>query len=75
MEGWMIRSAEMAVPEFDSSSSYVRRLPPADSVVEVRTIRFVGLAFAFTSREGWRTDAVKPRVIRFAEISAFSGVQ
>ena len=37
--------------------SYVRRLPPEDSVVKVRTIRFVGLAFIIASREGWRTDA------------------
>jgi hypothetical protein len=71
----MIRFAEIAVPEFDSSSSHVGRLRPTDSVLEVRTIRFVGLPFALTSREGWRTDAVKPRVIRFVEISAFSGVQ
>jgi hypothetical protein len=75
MEGGMIRFAEMAVPEFDSSSSYARGLPPADSVVEVRTIRFVGLPFALTSRKGWRGDAAKPRVIRFVEISAFFGVQ
>jgi hypothetical protein len=75
MEGWMIRFAEMAFPELDSSSSYVRRLRPADSVVKVRTIRFGGLPFVFASREGQRTDAVKPRVIRFVEISAFSGVQ
>jgi hypothetical protein len=71
----MIRFAGMAVPEFDSSSSYARRLPPAESVVEVRAIRFCGLPFILTSREGRRTDAAKPRVIRFAEISAFSGVQ
>jgi hypothetical protein len=44
--------------EFNSSFSYVRRLPPEDSVVKVRTIRFVGLPIVFTSRGGWRTGAV-----------------
>jgi len=43
--------------EFNSSFSYVGRLPPEDSVVKVRTIRFVGLPFIFASRGGWRTDA------------------
>jgi len=37
--------------------SYVRRLPPEDSVVKVRTIRFVGSPFIFASCGGWRTDA------------------
>jgi hypothetical protein len=45
--------------EFRSSFSYVRRLSPQDSIVKVRTIRFVGLAFIIASREGWRTDAWK----------------
>jgi hypothetical protein len=44
--------------QFNSSFSYVRRLPPEDSVVKVRTIRFVGLPFMFASRAGWRTGAV-----------------
>jgi len=43
--------------EFNSSFSYVRRLPPEDSVVKVRTIRFVGLPFIFASRGGWRVAA------------------
>jgi hypothetical protein len=38
-------------------------------------IRFVGLRSAFTSDDGRRTDAVKLEMIRFVEISVFSGVQ
>ena len=75
MRGWMIRSAEMAVPEFDSSSSYARLLPPVHSTVEARLMRFVGLPFILTSGEGSRTGAAKPRAIRFVEISAFSAIQ
>ena len=71
----MIRFEEMAVSEFGSSSSYARRLSSADSVVKVRKIRFGGLPLILTSGEGSRTGAGKPRVIRFVEISAFSGIQ
>ena len=50
-------------------------LPPADSVVKVRTIRFVGLAFVFPSGEGRRTDVVKLEMIRFGKIAVFSEIQ
>ena len=57
-EGGMIRFVKMAVfREFSRPFSYVRRLPPEDSVVKVHTIRFVGLPFIFASRGDWRTDA------------------
>jgi hypothetical protein len=40
----MIRFVETAFfSEFNSSFSYVRRPPAADSVVKVRTIRFVSI--------------------------------
>jgi len=42
---------------------------------EGTTIRFVGLPFVSTSREGWRTGAVKPKGIRFGEVTVFCGVQ
>jgi len=38
-------------------------------------IRFVGLPSVFATGGGRRTDAVKLAMIRFAEITAFSGVQ
>jgi hypothetical protein len=73
-DAWFV-SQKRLFPEFDSSSSYVRRLPPAHSVVEVRTIRFVGLPFVFASGGGRRTDAVKPEMIRFVKVTVFSEVQ
>jgi hypothetical protein len=43
-EAGMIRFVKMAIfLEFNSSFSYVRRLPPEDSIVKVRTIRFVSI--------------------------------
>jgi len=58
-EAGMIRFAKMAIffRKFSRPFSYVRRLPPEDSVVKVRTIRFVGLPFIFASRGGWRVAA------------------
>jgi hypothetical protein len=44
--------------EFSRPFSYVRRLPPEDSVVKVRTIRFVGLPFIFAGRGSRRGDVV-----------------
>ena len=61
--------------EFNISFSYVRGLPPEDSVVKVRTIRFVGLPFVFASGGGRRTDVVKPEMIRFVKVTVFSEVQ
>jgi hypothetical protein len=43
--------------QFNSSFSYVRRPPAADSVVKIRMIRFVDLPFIFMSPGGWRSDA------------------
>ena len=57
----MIRFAKMAVLlQLNRSFPHARRLPPADSVVKVRSIRFVGLPVVFTSGGAQRTDAVKP---------------
>jgi hypothetical protein len=52
-----------------------KAITPLHSTVEARLIRFVGLSSVSTSGDGRRTGAAKPRAIRFAEISAFSGVQ
>jgi hypothetical protein len=38
-------------------------------------IRFVGLPFVLTSREGGRTDAPKLEMIRFVKMTGFSEVQ
>ena len=75
-EAGVIRFAKMAVLlQLDSSFSYVRRLPPADSVVKAHMIRFVGLPFVLTSGGSRRTDAVKQEMIRFVEMTVFSEVQ
>jgi len=43
-EAGMIRFVKMTIfLEFNSSFSYVRRVFRADSVVKIRTIRFVGI--------------------------------
>jgi len=43
-EAGMIRFVKMTIfLEFNSSFSYVRRLRAADSVVKIRTIRFVSI--------------------------------
>ena len=43
--------------------------------LESTTIRFVGLPVVFTRRGGWWTDPAKLGMIRFVEITVFSGVQ
>ena len=66
---------EISTARYASLFTYEWRLPPADPVARVRTLRFVGLPFDFTSGGGRRTDAVKPDIIRFGEIAVFSEVQ
>ena len=38
-------------------------------------IRFVGLPFAFTRRDGRGTGAAKLKMIRFVKMTIFSGIQ
>ena len=66
---------EISTARHASLITYARRLPPADSVVKVRTIRFVDLPFDFTSGGGRRTDPAKPGMIRFGKIAVFSEIQ
>jgi hypothetical protein len=66
---------EISTARYASLFTYAWRLRLADSVVEVRMIRFVGLPFDFTSGEGRRTDPAKPGMIRFGKIAVFSEIQ
>jgi len=50
----MIRFGKMAMFSGVQKLFFIRKA--ADSVVEVRTIRFVGLPFAFASRADPRTE-------------------
>ena len=55
---------------------FVRKeISPGTFKPNVHTIRFVGLSFVFASGEGWRSDAVKPGMIRFVKMAVFSEVQ